>query len=66
MQQLPFDGVLKWDFFWGGALRHNLVATGPFWPLKHHHQKSPGWNSASAQTEAAESVGGGAQGKREH
>ena len=53
-------------FFFFCTIWHNLVATGPFWPLKYHHQKSPGWDSASAQTEAAESVGGGAQGKGEY
>ena len=54
------------SFFFFLPLWHSLVATGPFCPLKHHHQKSPGWDSASAQTKAAESVGGGARGKREH
>ena len=53
-------------FFFFCTIWHSLVATGPFWPLKYHHQKSPGWDSASAQTEAAESVGGGAQGKGEY
>ena len=53
-------------FFVCLSLWHNLVATGPFWPLKYHHQKSPGLDSASTKTEAAESVGGGAQGKCEY
>ena len=59
MQQLFFDGVLKWDLFF-------FFFFFFICPLKHHHQKSPGWDSASAQTKAAESVGGGAWGKREH
>ena len=49
-------GSLNGIFFFFCTIWHNLVATGPFWPLKYHHQKSPGWDSASAQTEAAESV----------
>lgn len=64
VQQLLIYWVLTHDAFLPLWWLQNL--SGPFWPPKYRRQRSPGWGTARAKIEVAESVGRVTWGKCEY